>query len=61
MDIIETRCENTSHNPNVPDTFNVKLVTLTEDFESEVCVWCEDCRRRDADMIESEEVIKDES
>ena len=29
----------------------VKTVQLTEDFDNDLCDWCEACRKRDREMI----------
>ncbi|MEM1577913.1 MAG: hypothetical protein QXM27_02815 [Candidatus Pacearchaeota archaeon] len=49
-------CENT----NCENEKQEKLykVILKEEFNNDVCIWCEDCLNRDIDMVKSYKLLK---
>lgn len=50
MPKIKFQCENSDHTGK---HVGVKHIRLTEDFDEEDCYWCNKCRKRDADMVET--------
>jgi len=47
---MKLRCENTDCEGNSNKFYRVRL---TEWFDRDVCIWCEDCLERDNDMVEA--------
>jgi len=43
-------CENTNCESGEPPFYRVKL---TDEFDGDICIWCEDCVERDNDMVEA--------
>ena len=52
-------CDNTDHNENVLIE-DPKEVVLTKDFGGDTCVWCKNCRERDASMIDNDAFMTEE-
>jgi hypothetical protein len=44
-------CENTDHD-HKKEGQDVKTIQLTDEFDGDICDWCEDCRNRDFTMID---------
>lgn len=53
IDKINT-CDNTDHRGEAID---VRMVTLNDEFDNDICYWCKRCRKIDVDMIKKIEPI----